>query len=86
MGWARFRLPSGDPPLPASVRLVLYRCLAKEPRERYVERWIANAASRYRALQAAEQALLFDHVRARDYPLSLDAWRAQPSWRISVER
>jgi SAM-dependent methyltransferase len=48
----------------------------EEPRERYVERWIANAASRYRALQAAEQALLFDHVRARDYPLSLDAWRA----------
>ena len=28
-------LPSGDPPLPAAVRLLLDRCLAKEPRDRY---------------------------------------------------
>ena len=46
-----------------------------EPRERYLERWIANADRRYLELQPAEKALLFDHVRARDFPLSLDAWR-----------
>jgi len=47
-----------------------------EPRERYLERWIANADRRYRALLPAEKALLFDHVRARDFPLSVNAWRA----------
>lgn len=47
-----------------------------EPREIYVERWIENAKRRYRALQPGEKAMLFDHVRARDFPLSLDAWRA----------
>jgi SAM-dependent methyltransferase len=47
-----------------------------EPRERYLERWIANADRRYRALLPAERTLLFDHVRARDFPLSLNAWRA----------
>lgn len=46
-----------------------------EPREHYLERWIANADSRYRELQPAEKVLLFDHVRARDYPSSLEAWR-----------
>jgi SAM-dependent methyltransferase len=51
-------------------------CAEGEPRKRYLERWIANADSRYRALQPAEKTLLFDHVRARDFPLSLDAWRA----------
>ena len=51
-------------------------CAEAEPRERYVERWIANAESRYLELRPAEKALLFDHVRARDFPLSLNAWRA----------
>ena len=46
-----------------------------EPRQRYLERWIANADRRYLDLQPAERALLFDHVRARDFPLSLEAWR-----------
>jgi hypothetical protein len=50
-------------------------CAEAEPRERYLERWIANADRRYRALLPAERILLFDHVRARDFPLSLDAWR-----------
>jgi ubiquinone/menaquinone biosynthesis C-methylase UbiE len=47
-----------------------------EPRDQYVERWIANADRRYHDLQPAEKTLLFDHVRARDFPLSLDRWRA----------
>lgn len=47
-----------------------------EPREVYLQRWIANAERRYQALQPAEKELLFDHVRARDFPLSLDGWRA----------
>jgi SAM-dependent methyltransferase len=47
-----------------------------EPRDRYLERWIANADRRYRELRPGEKALLFDHVRARDFPLSLDSWRA----------
>jgi SAM-dependent methyltransferase len=50
-------------------------CEEAEPRDRYIERWIANAESRYRQLQPAEKALLYDHVRARDFPLSLDDWR-----------
>jgi SAM-dependent methyltransferase len=49
---------------------------ATESREDYLERWLANAERRYRALEPAEQALLFEHARARDFPLSLDAWRA----------
>ena len=47
-----------------------------EPRERYVERWIANAEARYHHLQPGEKAILFDHVRAHDFPLSLRDWRA----------
>ena len=50
-------------------------CTEAEPRERYLERWIANAESRYLELQPADKALLFDHVRARDFPLSLNSWR-----------
>ena len=46
-----------------------------EPRERYVERWIANAEARYHALQPAEKTILFEHVRARDFPLSLKTWQ-----------
>ena len=51
-------------------------CAEAEPRERYVERWIANAERRYLELRPAEKALLFDHVRARDFPLSLNTWCA----------
>jgi len=51
-------------------------CADAEPRQRYVERWIANAESRYLELQPAEKVLLFEHVRARDFPLSLNQWRA----------
>ena len=47
-----------------------------EAREGFIERWIANADRRYRELQPAEKALLFDHVRDRDFPLSVEAWRA----------
>jgi SAM-dependent methyltransferase len=66
------RLLTGD----GIFALIDVFCAEGEPRERYLERWIANADSRYMALQPAEKALLFDHVRARDFPLSLDAWRA----------
>jgi hypothetical protein len=47
-----------------------------EPRDRYLQRWIATAKARYREVQPAEKEKLFDHVRACDFPLSLDAWRA----------
>ena len=50
-------------------------CFKTEPRERYLERWIANAEARYLELQPEEKTLLFDHVRARDFPLSLEEWR-----------
>lgn len=46
-----------------------------EPREDYLERWITNAERRYRALEAGEKTVLFDHVRARDFPLSLNSWQ-----------
>ena len=46
-----------------------------EPREDYLGRWIANAERRYEALQPAEKTVLFDHVRARDFPLSVGHWR-----------
>jgi SAM-dependent methyltransferase len=49
---------------------------ADESREGYLARWITHADLRYQALQPAEKTLLFNHVRARDFPLSLDAWRA----------
>lgn len=42
-----------------------------EPRARYLERWIQHAEQRYTALKPPEKQLLFDHVRARDYPVSL---------------
>ena len=50
-------------------------CGETEPRDRYLERWIANAERRYETLQPAEKTMLFDHVRARDFPLSLNAWQ-----------
>lgn len=48
----------------------------RESRERYVERWIAHADARYAALAPEQKSLLFEHVRARDYPLSVDRCRA----------
>ncbi len=47
-----------------------------ETRNDYVERWIGHADQRYAALAPGEKQLLFDHVRARDYPVSLDHCRA----------
>jgi SAM-dependent methyltransferase len=46
-----------------------------EPRDEYVERWIGHADARYAALGPAEKQLLFDHVRARDFPVSLEQCR-----------
>jgi SAM-dependent methyltransferase len=46
-----------------------------EPRDEYVERWIGHADARYEALEPAEKQLLFDHVRSRDYPVSLEQCR-----------
>ncbi len=44
-----------------------------EPRERYLERWINHAGTHYAELQDAEKKILFEHVRARDFPVSLAA-------------
>lgn len=46
-----------------------------EPRDDYVERWIRHADERYSALAPEEKQLLFDHVRARDFPVSLEHCR-----------
>lgn len=46
-----------------------------ESRDAYVERWIRHADERYEFLAPEEKALLFDHVRARDYPISLEHCR-----------
>ena len=51
-------------------------CAEGEPRDDYVERWIAHADHRYEALQSEEKQLLFDHVQARDYPVSQQHWQA----------
>jgi ubiquinone/menaquinone biosynthesis C-methylase UbiE len=42
-----------------------------EPRDHYIERWIRHADQCYSALAPEEKQLLFDHVRARDFPVSL---------------
>jgi ubiquinone/menaquinone biosynthesis C-methylase UbiE len=49
-------------------------CSEQESRSDYVERWIAHADKRYEQLQPEEKQLLFDHVRARDYPASQQHW------------
>lgn len=49
-------------------------CDEAEPRHHYVDRWIGHADQRYKELLPAEKAVLFDHVRARDFPVSLVAW------------
>jgi len=51
-------------------------CGEGEPREGYLERWIANAERRYLELQPAEKTILFEHVRARDFPVPLETWRS----------
>jgi SAM-dependent methyltransferase len=45
-------------------------CAQDELREQYLERWIKHAENRYVELHAEEKELLFDHVRARDFPVS----------------
>ena len=41
-----------------------------ETRDQYLERWINHAEDRYVELQVDEKELLFNHVRARDFPVS----------------
>ncbi|MDT8318911.1 MAG: class I SAM-dependent methyltransferase [Xanthomonadales bacterium] len=48
---------------------------AGETREQYIDRWIAHADQRYQELSPDEKGILFDHVRARDFPVSLDRCR-----------
>ena len=48
---------------------------ASEPREHYLARWIEHARARYTALEPEEKELLFQHVRARDFPLSVPFYR-----------
>ena len=47
-----------------------------ESRDQYLERWISHAENRYVALQPEEKELLFNHVRARDFPVSQATFRA----------
>lgn len=47
-----------------------------EPRDHYLERWINHARTRYAELHDAEKKILFEHVRARDFPVSLTAFEA----------
>lgn len=47
-----------------------------ESREAYLDRWIAFADGHYAALRPEEKRLLFDHVRARDFPVSVTACQA----------
>jgi SAM-dependent methyltransferase len=51
-------------------------CAESEPRNGYLERWIAHAQERYEELHAAEMKILCDHVRSRDFPVSLSAFKA----------
>jgi len=46
-----------------------------EPRDEYVERWIRQADTHYRALEPEEKQLLFQHARERDFPVSLEQCR-----------
>lgn len=47
-------------------------CEDSEPRARYLERWVGNAETRYLECGPLERKILFDHVRARDFPVSLN--------------
>jgi len=51
-------------------------CAESEPRNGYLERWIAHAQERYEELHTAELKILFDHVRSRDFPVSLSTFEA----------
>lgn len=46
-------------------------CAESEPRDGYLERWIDHAMERYEELHDAEMKILSDHVRSRDFPVSL---------------
>jgi len=58
------------------LALVDVFCDDGEPRENYLERWIDHAEARYLELQSAEMKILADHVRSRDFPVSLSAFEA----------
>ncbi len=47
-----------------------------EPRDHYLKRWINHAGKRYAELHDAEKKILFDHVHARDFPVSLSTFEA----------
>jgi SAM-dependent methyltransferase len=51
-------------------------CADDEPRASYLERWIDHAEERYLELQNGEMKILADHVRSRDFPISLSAFEA----------
>jgi len=51
-------------------------CAESEPRDGYLERWIAHAEERYLQLHDAEMKILSDHVRSRDFPVSLSAFES----------
>jgi len=50
-------------------------CHEQETREKYLERWINHADKHYENLLPEEKELLFDHVRARDNPISEGHWQ-----------
>ena len=45
---------------------------ASESRDEYIERWVRHADDDYLALGAEEKRSVFDHVRACDFPVSLE--------------
>jgi len=51
-------------------------CAESESRNSYLERWITHAEERYEELHTAELKILFDHVRSRDFPVSLSTFKA----------
>jgi SAM-dependent methyltransferase len=51
-------------------------CADDEARASYLERWIDHAEERYLELQNGEMKILADHVRSRDFPISLSAFEA----------
>jgi ubiquinone/menaquinone biosynthesis C-methylase UbiE len=51
-------------------------CNEQEPREDYLDRWVSHADKRYAELLPEEKQMLFDHVRARDFPVSHKHWHA----------
>jgi len=47
-------------------------CNEAELRAHYLQRWIVNAENRYVECGPVERKILFDHVHARDFPVSLN--------------